>query len=96
MSIYRHVEDESWKTAMEATLMQREALGEDKLRRIKEIIVRAKPLYEAMENLRKLQESDPVKESNIKIVKAEEVGHLKRGWTLVKELKHDKYPLKSV
>jgi len=54
---------------------------------------------EAIEKFRKFKEEteDPPEENNVKIVKGEKalVDHLKQGWTLIKELNHDKYLLRS-
>jgi hypothetical protein len=40
---------------------------------------------------------EPEENNNVKVVKGEQalVDHLKQGWTLIKELNHDKYLLKS-
>jgi len=71
--------------------------NEEKIKRLEEILARAKNVDEAIEKFRRLQE-DPPGENNIKIVRGDEalVEHLKQGWTLIKELNHDKYLLKKV
>jgi len=62
--------------------------GEDKLQRLGEVI----------EEFKKLSEN-PVQNSNnnVKIVKGEKelLKNLENGWTLVKELNHGKYLLRS-
>jgi len=71
--------------------------NEEKIKRLEEILARTKNVDEAIEKFRRLQE-DPPEANDIKIVKGDEalVEHLKQGWTLIKELNHDKYLLKKV
>ena len=74
--------------------------GEEKLRRLEEVLARAKTTDEAIEEFKKLSENptDPQqKNNNIKIVKGEKelLSHLENGWTLVKELNHNKYLISS-
>jgi len=99
LSIYRHGEDESWKMVIRALARAQGRLGDDKLKRLEEILARSADMDEAIDKFRRLGENPKPKpkENNIKIVKGEEalVDHLKQGWTLVKELNHDKYLLKS-
>jgi len=63
-----------------------------------EKLARTRNIGDAIEEFRRLEENPKPKEDNIKIVQGEEalVTHLKQGWTLVKELNHDKYLLKSI
>ena len=71
--------------------------GEEKLRRLEEVLARAKTTDEAIEEFKKLSEAqtDPEQRNNIKVVKGEKelVSHLENGWTIIKELNHDKYLL---
>lgn len=49
------------------------------------------------EKFRRLKENPEPEENNVKIVKGEKalVDHLKSGWTLIRELNHDKFLLRS-
>jgi len=74
--------------------------GEEKLKRLEEVLARAKTTDEAIEEFKKLSDDpdDPNrKNNNVKIVKGEKelLSHLESGWTLVKELNHNKYLIKS-
>lgn len=71
--------------------------GDERLRQLEEVMARAKNVDEAIEKFRRLGENPKPKDDRIKIVQGQEVlvSHLREGWTLVKELNHDKYLLKS-
>jgi integrase len=72
--------------------------GDEKLSRLQEVLARAKTTDEAIEKFKRLGENPEPKEDNgVKVVSGEKalVDHLKQGWTLVKELNHDKYLLKK-
>ena len=70
--------------------------NEEKIKRLEEILARAKNVDEAIEKFRRLQE-DPPETNSIKIVRGDEalIEHLKQGWMLIKELNNDKYLLKK-
>ena len=75
--------------------------GDERLRRLEEILARAKNVDEAIEKFKKIREEpdDPPQQNNhVKIVNGDKalITHLKGGWTLVKELNHDKYLLRRV
>jgi len=78
-------------------MRDRSEIREDSFNKFMEILARAKNVDEALEKFRRFGENPKPDESTIKIVQGEEalVAHLKQGWTLVKELNHDKYLLKS-
>jgi len=69
--------------------------GEERLKRLEEVLARAKNVDEAIEEFKKLQEEpgDPSKRNNVKIVNGEKelIQHLENGWSLVKELNHHRY-----
>jgi len=71
--------------------------GEERIRRLEEILARAKSVDEAITEFRKLQgePDDPPRKNSVKIVRGEEalIEHLEKGWSLIKELNHDKYLL---
>ena len=71
--------------------------GDERLRRLEEVLARAKNVDEAVEEFKKLREEpeDPPRQNNVKIVCGEKelVKHLENGWSLIKELNHDKYLL---
>jgi len=73
--------------------------GEERIRRLEEILARAKSVDEAITEFRKLQEEpdDPPRKNSVKIVKGDQalIEHIEKGWILIKELNHDKYLLKS-
>jgi integrase len=71
--------------------------GEEKLKRLEEVLARAKTTDEAIEEFKKLSENQAQNNNNVKIVRGEKelLKHLENGWTLAKELNHDKYLLKS-
>jgi len=73
--------------------------GDERLRRLEEVLAKAKNVDEAIEEFKKLKDEaeDPPEENHVKIVKGEQalVDHLKLGWTLIKELNRGKYLLKS-
>lgn len=70
---------------------------DERLRRLEEVLAKSKNVDEAIEKFRRFKENPGSEENNVKIVKGEDalMDHLKKGWTLVKELNHDKYLLKS-
>jgi len=72
--------------------------GEEKIRRLEEILARAKNVDEAILEFRKLQEKpdDPPRRSRVKIVKGDQalIKHIEKGWILIKELNYDKYLIK--
>ena len=72
--------------------------GDERLRRLEEVLARTKNVDEAVEEFKKLREEpdDPTRQNNVKIVRGEKelVKHLENGWTLIKELNHDKYLLR--
>jgi len=97
LTVYSAPQDESWKMAIRAIARIQGRLEEEKLRRLEEILARAKNMDEAIEKFRRLQEEpDPPRKNSIKIVKGDQtlIKHLEEGWTLIKELNHDKYLLK--
>jgi hypothetical protein len=71
--------------------------GEEKLKRLEEALARAKTTDEAIEEFKKLSENpaNPKERNNVKIVNGEKelLSHLENGWTIIKELNHDKYLL---
>lgn len=71
--------------------------GDERITRLQEVLARAKTVDEGIEKFRRLRENPGSKGNNVKIIHGEEalVDHLKQGWTLIKELNHDKYLLKS-
>lgn len=74
--------------------------GEERLKRLEEILAREKNVDEAIEQFKKIREEpdDPPRPNNhVKIVEGDEVliEHLNQGWTLIKELNHNKYLLSS-
>jgi hypothetical protein len=71
--------------------------GEEKLKRLEEVLERAKTTDEAIEEFKKLSENQAQNNNKVKIVRGEKelLKHLENGWTLAKELNHDKYLLKS-
>ncbi len=71
--------------------------GDERITRLQEVLARAKTVDEGIEKFRRLKENPGPKENNVKIIHGEEalVDYLKQGWTLIKELNHDKYLLKS-
>jgi len=72
--------------------------GEERIRRLEEILARAKSVDEAITEFRKLQEEpdDPPRKNSVKIVKGDQalIEHIEKGWILIKELNHDKYLIK--
>jgi len=98
LTIYSSGQDESWKTAIRAIARIQGHLEEEKLRRLEEILARAKNMDEAIQKFRRLQEEpDPPRKNSVKIVKGDQalIKHIEEGWTLIKELNHDKYLLKA-
>jgi hypothetical protein len=72
--------------------------GNQRLRQLQEILAQAKNVDEGIEKFKRLNENpEPKENNNVKVVKGDQalVFHLKQGWTLIKELNHDKYLLKS-
>ena len=71
--------------------------GEEKLKRLEEVLERAKTTDEAIEEFKKLSENPGPHGNSVKIVKSEQelLSHLENGWNLVKELNHDKYLISS-
>jgi hypothetical protein len=74
--------------------------GDERLKRLEEVLARSKNVDEAVEEFKKIREEpdDPPQQNNhVKIVNGDKelIKHLQQGWTLVKELNHDKYLLKS-
>ena len=69
---------------------------DERFRRLQEVLARAKNVDEAIEKFRRFKEPPRSEKNDVKIVKGEKalVDHLKKGWTLAKELNHDKYLLK--
>jgi len=69
--------------------------GDERIRRLEEVLARAKNVDEAIDEFKKLQEEpeDPPKPNSVKIVRGEKelIKHLEQGWRLIKELNHDKY-----
>ena len=68
--------------------------GEERLKRLEEVLARAKNVDEAVEEFKKLQETgNNMKPNSIKIVNGEKelIQHLENGWSLIKELNHNKY-----
>lgn len=74
--------------------------GEERLKRLEEVLARAKNVDEAVEEFKKLkrEQEDPPEQNSIKIVKGEEdlIKHLQQGWTLSKVLNHNKYLAKII
>jgi len=71
--------------------------GEEKLKRLEEVLARAKTTDEAIKEFKKLSENQAQNNNNVKIVRGEKelLKHLENGWNLTKELNHDKYLLSS-
>jgi hypothetical protein len=72
--------------------------GDERLRQFQEILAKAKNVDEGIEKFKQLKDNSKRKENNsVKVVKGEKalLDHLKKGWTLVKELNHDKYLLNT-
>jgi len=73
--------------------------GDERIRRLEEVLARAKNVDEAIEEFKKLREEpgDPPKPNSVKIVRGEKelIKHLEQGWLLIKELNHDKYVVTS-
>ena len=73
--------------------------ADERLRQFQEILAKAKNVDEGIEKFKRLKDNPEPKEgnNNVKVIRGEKalVNHLKQGWTLIKELNHDKYLLKS-
>ena len=71
--------------------------GEERLKRLEEVLARAKNVDEAVEEFKRLKEEpeDRRNQNSVKIVHGEKelLKHLENGWSLIKELNHDKYLL---
>ena len=73
--------------------------NEERLRRLDEVLARAKNADDAIEEFRRLQENPDTHKSNnqVKIVCGDHalIEHIGEGWTLIKELNQDRYLLKA-
>ena len=73
--------------------------GDERLKRLEEVLARSRSVDEAVEEFKRFREETEVspRQDRVKIVQGEGelVRHVKAGWTLIKELNHDKYILKS-
>lgn len=73
--------------------------GEERLKQFQEILAKAKNVDEGIEKFKRLKENPEPKENNnhVKVVRGEEelLSHVKSGWSLIKELNHDKYLIRS-
>lgn len=78
--------------------------GNDKLRHFEEILERAKTVDDALIKFKKLKEepnnsnqNNSHRNNSVKIIQGENnlLKHLENGWTLLKELNHDKYLFKQ-
>jgi len=72
--------------------------ADERLRQFQEILAKAKNVDEGIEKFKRLKDNpEPKENNNVKVVRGEKalVDHLKQGWTLIKELNHNKYLISS-